>query len=93
MAKKYVKKPIPVEAVQYTGKNFDEVQDFCVDAFIEDGWLHVHTLEGDMKAPSKAGDYVIKGIKGEFYICEKHVFEKAYEEAHDREYACTSSLF
>ena len=80
MANKYVKKPISVEAVQYTGKNFDEVQSFCIDAFIEDGWLYVPTLEGDMRAPSKAGDYVIKGIKGEFYICEKKIFEEMYEE-------------
>lgn len=93
MTKKYIKKPIPVEAVQYTGKNFDEVQSFCTDAFTEDGWLKVHTLEGDMKAPNRTGDYVIKGIKGEFYICEKSIFEKTYEEDDERRYACTSSFF
>ena len=93
MAKKYVKKPIPIEAIQFDGKNFDEVNDFCKDAFIEDGWLHVHTLDGDMKAPNKLGDYVIKGIKGEFYICEKSIFEETYEEDDGRRYVCAGSLY
>lgn len=93
MVKKYVKKPIPIDAVQYTGDNADEVQDFCPDAFIEDGWLNVSTLEGDIKASNKVGDYVVKGIKGEFYICEKNIFEETYEEVDSRNYACSSSLF
>lgn len=93
MVKKYVKKPIPIDAVQYTGDNIDEVQDFCSDAFIEDGWLNVSTFEGTMKASNKIGDYVVKGIKGEFYICEKSIFEETYEEVDERRYICSSSLF
>ena len=80
MVKKYVKKPILVEAVQFNGCNIDEVNDFCKDAFIEDGWLWVSTLEGNMKASNKVGDYIVKGVMGEFYICEKSIFEETYEE-------------
>lgn len=93
MAKRYVKKPIPIEALQYDGHNIDEVNDFCQDAFVEDGWLYVHTLEGDMKAPNKVGDYVAKGIRGEFYICEKQIFEETYAEIDDRHDVCASMLY
>ena len=77
---KYVKKPILVEALQFNGHNIDEVNDFCQDAFVEDGWLRVYTLEGIMKASNRVGDYVVKGVMGEFYICEKSIFEEIYEE-------------
>ncbi len=80
MVKKYVKKRIPVEAIQYDGSNFDEVQDFCPDAFVEDGFLKVRTLEGVMSSTNKTGDFVMKGIHGEFYICERNIFEESYEE-------------
>ena len=80
MVKKYVKKPIPVEAVQFNGHNIDEVNDFCQDAFVEDGWLCVSVLEGIMKASNKVGDYVVKDAMGKFYICEKGIFEETYEE-------------
>ena len=40
--------------------------------------ITIHTLEGDMKA--KQGDYIIKGVKGEFYPCRKDIFEQTYEE-------------
>ena len=79
--KKYVKKPIPVEAIQWTGKNYDELDAFAgSNIFIEDGILKCKTLEGTMSAKNKYGDYVVKGPIGEFYICEKSVFEMTYEE-------------
>ena len=93
MIKKYVKKPISVEAVQFNGHNIDEVNDFCQDAFVEDGWLWVSTIEGSMKASNKVGDYVVKGVMGEFYICEKRIFEETYEEVDDRNYICASMLY
>ena len=93
MVKKYVKKPIAVEAVQFNGHNIDEVNDFCQDAFVEDGWLWVSTLEGNMKASNKVGDYVVKGVMGEFYICEKGIFEETYEEVDDRNYICANMLY
>lgn len=80
--KKYVKKPIPIEAVQYTGNNFDELQEFAGnDIYIQDGQVYIHTIEGDMKMVNPTGDYLIKGVRGEFYFCEKDIFEETYEEA------------
>ena len=50
MIKKYVKKPIPVEAVQFTGDNLEELQEFAGnDVYMQDGYVFVHTIEGDMK--------------------------------------------
>ena len=81
MVKKYVKKPIPIEAVQWTGDNFRELYDFAGnEVYYQDGWIYVHTLEGDMKMKNKVGDYLIKGVRGEFYFCEKNIFEETYEE-------------
>lgn len=87
MIKKYVKKPIPIEAVQWTGMNRAEIMNFCHDArlvYHEDenepvtAELYIHTLEGNMHA--KHGDYIIKGIRGEFYPCEQTIFKETYEE-------------
>lgn len=81
IVKKYMKKPIPVEAIQWTGKNYDELDAFAGNnVFIEDGILKCKTLEGTMSAMNKYGDYLIKGVQGEFYICEKSIFESTYEE-------------
>lgn len=41
------------------------------------GPLVIHTLEGDMTA--QAGDWIIKGVKGEFYPCKPDIFETTYE--------------
>ena len=40
--------------------------------------LVIHTLEGDMEA--SIGDYIIKGVNGEFYPCKPNIFTKTYEE-------------
>lgn len=87
MIKKYIKKHIPVEAVQWEGRpgnNTPEEHNFLFDKaqFEIDGEevvLIVHTLEGDMKA--RPGDYIVKGVDGEFYPIKKEIFEKTYREA------------
>ena len=87
MIKKYIKKHIPVEAVQWEGRPgnntpdehnflFDKAQ-FGIEG--EEVVLIVHTLEGDMKA--HPGDYIVKGVDGEFYPVKKEIFEKTYVEA------------
>ena len=79
--KQYVKRPIPVEAVQYFGDNFDEILAFAGAAVrMRVGVLEVITLEGIMGAPK--GAYIIKGIKGEFYPCAQDIFEESYMEFH-----------
>ena len=42
------------------------------------GGFYIPTLEGDMKA--SIGDYIIKGVNGEFYPCKPDIFDKTYEE-------------
>lgn len=86
MFKYYVKKPVAIEAIQWTGENTKEVIDFggltnsgrplIMD--FDKGNLIVSTLEGYMKA--YPGDYILKGIKGEIYPCRKDIFEESYEE-------------
>lgn len=86
MIKKYKKKPV-IEAVQYTKNNLKECLDFS--GYIAhnikiDGqktgafYLAIKTLEGTMRAD--LGDYIIKGVKGEFYPCKPDIFESSYEE-------------
>ena len=83
MVKKYTKKPVTVEAVQWTGDNRKDIWDFCTLAYFntdfETGDLHlmIQTLEGTMEA--SVGDYIIKGIKGEFYPCKPDIFLLTYD--------------
>lgn len=82
---KYRKKPVVVEAVQWTGGNPYEIVDFAGDSvrhYTEDFFdvavtLDIETLEGVMTA--SPGDYIIKGVNGEFYPCKPDIFEKTYE--------------
>lgn len=79
--KKYVKKPIEIEAIQWNGNNIDELNDFGVDVVNVDsksGDIYIVTLEGEMLC--KKFSYVIKGVDGEFYACKKEIFEKTYYE-------------
>jgi len=78
---KYRKKPVIIEAVQWDGINFDEVCNFCPaimgETYKADGNLKIPTLEGEMIASPQ--DYIIKGIKGEFYPCKPDIFNITYE--------------
>jgi hypothetical protein len=80
---KYRKKPVVIEAVQWQGtkQSWNEIMDMGLtrwkpgdtgsETFI------IETLEGDHLV--RKGDYVIKGVKGEFYPCKPDVFEATYE--------------
>lgn len=84
---KYRKKPVVIEAVQWKGDNFNEIKQMLKNAdenrvimphHNEDGYsLLIVTLEGEMRA--NKGDYIIKGVKGEFYPCKPDIFEATYE--------------
>ena len=80
MAVAYRKKPVVVEAVQWTGENHAEMCEF-IDSeafdFTPRIGLVIHTLEGDHHA--SPGDYIIKGVNGEFYPCKPDIFAKTYE--------------
>lgn len=87
MIRRYTKRPIPIQAVQWDGTNTAELLKFSRDirfVYHENDTnkvatqLYVHTLEGDLYA--QLGDYIIKGIKGEVYPCAREIFEETYEE-------------
>ena len=87
---KFRKKPVVIEAVQWDGHNPGEIQMFSANAVCpylesdsQNGFfpitkLSIETLEGTMIA--EKGDWIIKGIKGEFYPCKPDIFEATYEE-------------
>lgn len=93
---KYIKKPVVIEAIQLKVNNFDDVcnfmgrtpepkhnPDFGIDEHgnTNEPYLGVYidTLEGKMFA--NYGDYIIKGVNGEFYPCKPDIFEKTYKKA------------
>jgi hypothetical protein len=93
---KFRKKPVVIEAVQWTGDNLDEMEQFTHGqtyfgypdhigasavrgGYDPESHLWVHTLEGDLRA--QIGDWIIKGVAGEFYSCKPDIFEQTYEPA------------
>ena len=77
---RYRKIPVEVEAVQFTGGNLHEMERFVpCGKYYSDGTFSIVTLEGEMHV--SVGDYVIRGVKGEFYPCKPDIFEMTYEKA------------
>ena len=77
---KFRKKPVVVEAARWNSKNYFDIIRLTGRRdirFFDDGSCIIPTLEGDMIA--KKGDYIIKGIKGEFYPCKPDIFNATYE--------------
>jgi hypothetical protein len=81
---KYRKKPVEIEAIQWVSDNIEQVYEMLGvgDNLIintdEDEVKHfINTLEGKMEM--SWGDYIIKGVKGEFYPCKPDIFELTYE--------------
>lgn len=84
---KYRKKPVVIEAIKYDGDNKVEIQEF-VNKYLdmtEEMQLEIDTLEGVMLA--NVGDYIIRGVNGEYYPCKPDIFEKTYEKVEDQDYA------
>ena len=82
ITKQYTKKPVAIEAIQLTDKNHPEIiqwlSSYNVESYIlNSSEFYVKTLEGDMKA--NIGDYIIKGVKNEFYPCREDIFKMTYE--------------
>ena len=82
---KYRKKPVVIEAMHFTNETKEEVyhwaheQQLNIQPSYENGvpCLIIPTLEGDMIC--SLGNYLIKGVKGEFYPCKSDIFEETYE--------------
>lgn len=81
----YTKLPIPVPALQWTGENIDDIMNFMKwrnASHDKHTGLIIHTLEGNHKAT--IGDYIIKGVSGEFYPCKENIFKQTYVEVPDQ---------
>ena len=95
MIKSYTKKPVVIQALQWTGGNLKEIITFTDGTpdvrsepavmkweeykdLVEKEGLKIYTLEGKMNA--NVGDYIIKGVRGEFYPCKQDIFEETYSE-------------
>ena len=89
---KYKKKPVVIEAQRLTEQNGQSIATWCGGTWHpteKPGYackLNVTTLEGVMQ--TNVGDYIIKGIKGEFYPCKPDIFEATYEPQPHRVMVC-----
>lgn len=80
MSGQYRKRPVVIEAIRLDESlTEDEFVEFFGDADYEfdPESVVIHTLEGDMTA--HIGDWIIKGVKGEFYPCKPDIFDATYE--------------
>jgi len=97
---KFRKKPVVIDAMLLTEKTIRDVYSFIFNEpdlssiQASDQWeeyerivlrngLKIKTLEGEMTA--SMGDYVIKGVNGEFYPCKPDIFEKTYEKVEENQ--------
>jgi len=79
---RYRKKPVVIEAFQYDGRNSADIHEFCGDKVCEpvgEVYMEIYTLEGTHRV--MPGDYIIKGVAGEFYPCKPDIFKMTYEPA------------
>ena len=77
---KFRKKPVVIEAVRWTGKNWEEIKAMDPEhrrLGLERQHLYVSTLEGILTAC--IGDWIIKGVRGELYPCKPEIFAATYE--------------
>ena len=81
---RYRKKPVVIEAIQFlnTSPRIIEILEFVgedanIDVKCSTPSVSIETLEGTMTA--SVGDYIIKGVQGEFYPCKPDIFEQTYE--------------
>lgn len=83
---KYRKKPVVIEAMRFDGYNGLDICAFTGQSIPDTMFLNrkirISTLEGTMEAAP--GDYIIKGVKGEFYPCKPDIFAATYEAVDDK---------
>ena len=80
---KYRKKSVEIDAIRFNDRDLLQLVGFANDGSVvlKNGTVYIRTLEGDMRISN--GDYVIKGVNGEFYHCKPDIFEKTYERVTD----------
>ena len=87
---KYRKKPVVIDAIKWTGKNLLEIIRFTgqnasamdykwedYEQLVKDKGLKIFTLEGSHMA--SVGDFIIKGVQGEYYPCKPDIFKQTYD--------------
>lgn len=84
VARRYRKKPVVIEATQVDTLDYDgmcAIVDWCSGRAVDDGdaVIAIDTLEGTMLAGH--GDWIIRGVQGEFYPCKPGIFDATYEAA------------
>lgn len=92
MFRRFVKKPVVIQAIRWDGNNVRELSEFMGEK-LSNGTLKrkfeiygdtsnpdlvIFTLERDYHAA--VGDWIIRGVQGEFYPCKPDIFEQTYEE-------------
>lgn len=78
----YRKKEVVIEAQQFDSTKSESLAEWCGARIGREGsfpCLYIQSLEGEMRAD--AGDWIIKGVKGEFYPCKPDIFLATYEPA------------
>lgn len=78
--KKYRKKPVIVEAIQWDGKNVKEIFLFCDAYMIGDNMYMKDVQNNDQDFRLDLNDYIICGVNGEYYPCKPDIFKNTYEE-------------
>jgi hypothetical protein len=78
---RYRKRPVVIEAVQYDGDTTALPYDMgtAIVRSVAGGSCFIDTLEGSMEC--RVGDWIIRGVKGEFYPCKPDIFAATYEPA------------
>lgn len=85
----YRKLPVVIQAIMWDGTNYDELCEKLMNfaKFSEYrpdvNYLYISTLEGVMQA--SIGDYIVRGVNGEFYPCKNDIFLKTYEKVPEEE--------
>ncbi len=85
MMNKYRKKPVVIDAIQLTNESamdcisfvypeYAAIEPSILDAIRDQKFMHIETLEGDMKVGF--GDYIIKGVQGDFYTCKPDILKQ-----------------
>ena len=79
---KFRKKPVVIDAIQWMG-HISDIEYFMdsIDYYVRGKSLFIPTLEGDME--TSIGDWIIRGVVGEFYPCKNNVFVATYDKVID----------
>lgn len=79
----FIKKPVKIQSMHLLASNAQKVAEWCGGEVMFDGiglpYIEISTLEGVMRA--SMGDWVVKGVKGEFYPVREDIFHATYERA------------